>query len=198
MKRKIISSLIITVLSSMLMVGCAMPSKTADTGITLNEDGSIINVIVEDFDVSLYDLAELQTMINSEVAEYNQIAGVGKVTAEDAVLEETNVKVTMNFATTDDYVSFNSRRFEVLNLKDAIENGTLNVGFIDADSNSPFDIKTVDEPNLYNVIITEETGMITCPGKIAYFSDGVTLENKKKAFVSEDMDGLAYIVYRSK
>jgi len=198
MKKITIEKLLIAGLALILLTGCGTTAKKDTQGLTLNEDGSIKSVIVEEFDESLYSVAELQTMMNNEISEYNQMVGAGRITAEDAVVEEGNVKVVINYSRGEDYVAFNNRRLEIINLKDALENNMLNVGFVDANKNEPFDLKSVDEPNLYTVIITDEPGMVTCPNRISYFSDGVTLESKNQVMVSEDMDGLAYIVYFSK
>ena len=198
MKKTIIRALAILGAATFTLVGCSIQKQDDRAGLTLGEDGEVRGVIIDDFDESLYSVSELQEMINSEVSEYNAATGAGRITAEDAVVEDGKVKVVMQYMSTDDYVAFNNRRLELTNLKDALDSNMLNVGFVEAGKNDPFELEKVDEPNLYTVIITDEPGNLSCPGNIAYYSGGVSLENKKQVVVSEDMDGLAYIIYRSK
>ena len=48
------------------------------------------------------------------------------------------------------------------------------------------------------MLITDETGYITLPGKVKYLSSGVENVTAKQVNVTEEMDGLAYIVYSRK
>ena len=196
--KKGLKKLLVLMLAGMILVGCGVGKTDDIPGIVINDDMSIKSVIVEQFDESLYSVSELKNMIDSEVSDYNSSYGMGKVTSQDPEMSDGNVKVVMNFASASDFAAFNNQRLEVMTLSDAVSQNMLGVGFVNVKDNQLANVSLIDEPDLYYVLITDQIGAVTCPGKIAYVSAGVTTESKTKASISEDMDGLAYIIFMNK
>ena len=188
---------IITALMSQV-VACGITKQAVASGITINDDSSIQGIIIEEFDENQYSITELESFINSEVNDYNAQNGVGRVSAISPELKEGKVVVTMDYASFDDYAAFNNRRLQKFSLNEAISQGMLGVAFKDAKDGNVTDVSTVDKPEEYSLVITDEPGAINTPGKIAYVSDGVVVDGKTRAIISDDMDGLAYIIYSNK
>lgn len=99
-----------------LLGGCDMlqqetwePQESA--AISIDEAGSITEIIQEKLDAAYYDAAELQTMIEKEVADYNSQHGENSITVKTYEAAEGSVKLIMEYATAEDYAAFNNVEF---------------------------------------------------------------------------------------
>lgn len=99
-----------------LLGGCDMlqqetwePQESA--AISIDEAGSITEIIQEKLDAAYYDAAELQTMIDKEVADYNSQHGENSITVKTYEAAEGSVKLIMEYATAEDYAAFNNVEF---------------------------------------------------------------------------------------
>jgi len=181
-----------------LLCGCGIgDSKNVETGITINKDMSVDAVIVSDFDESVYSVTELQEMMESEAAEHNAQNGAGTITPGTASVSEGRVTVTMTYATADDYAVFNDRFLRAESLENILSGGAPSVAIKDIKTGESVDVTTLNNPDKLIMVVTDEPGVIKLPGKAVYVSDGVETMTKSSVRVSEDMDGLAYIIYRN-
>lgn len=195
-RRLFISSVI---LSSILLMGCGGKSIDMDTSkMTINDDFSIKSEIVDDFDESLYDSAELAAMMDKEASEFNATYGAGLVTTGEVVTQDGRVKASMNFASDESYAQFNSRFCKLMSLDEANSSGSLAVAFRSVKDNEVTDINSLKKSDQLYVLITDEIGVVECPGKVMYISDGVETMTKTSVSVTEGMDGLAYIIFINK
>lgn len=75
-KKKTIHLLLVLVLSTLFITGCSKETVyvpvTANT-IEVTENGELIGYLVEPFDKEYYDINELATMVETEIAEYNKV-----------------------------------------------------------------------------------------------------------------------------
>ena len=196
--RKNIAWIMISLIGLFLFSGCGKEEIPTVSGITLNDDGAIEALIIDEFDENVYSISGLNQMIESEIAEYNIANGQGSVSLVGSQMIEGNVHVTMNYASVGDYSAFNNRRFEVESLDSAISSSKLNVSFKSVKTGEQEDIKSLENTEKYSVIITDEAGRLVCPHKILFVSDGVETISSKEVLVTDNMDGLAYIIFSNK
>lgn len=179
--------------------GCGEAETVTDaSGITVNEDMSVASHIVDDFDESVYSQSELQDMIVQESADYCSEYGAGTVSAAVPVVTDGTVSVDMTFASAEDYSQFNLRRLDILTLEQAVADGKVNISLQSIKDGTAADVSAIENKDGMYLLITDETGYVTLPGKVLYISDGVETVNKKQVLVTDEMDGLAYIVFSNK
>lgn len=85
------------------------PQESA--AISIDEDGVITEIIQEKLDAAYYDAAELQSMIDREVAEYNSQYGADAVKVDTYEAAEGAVKLVMEYAAPEHYAAFNNVEF---------------------------------------------------------------------------------------
>lgn len=197
-KQHIRKSLIFACLTAVLLAGCGSSGLDGVTGKEIGKDGRIRAYIVKDFDESLYSVTELEEMINKEVSDYNGAGSDEKVGVESVKCEDSVVTVVMDYESADDYARFNDRRFEMTALDTAVSGEGIRVSLKDAESGTVTAIGDIEDTGNLFVMITDETGHIAFPGKVKYFSDGVESVSAKQVNVTDEMDGLAYIIYIQK
>ena len=187
------------VLSAALLCGCGASSKAPEVSeIELAKDGKIVSTLVDSFDQDYYDLAELQKLIDEEVAEYRTLYGEEAISAGEATLEDGIVRVCITYADADDYNRFNDRNLFVGTVGDALNEGYSfgTVFHAVSDDEESINSDNIAEHSDLNVIITDEPGRYRINGKIRYISDDVVTESSKAAMISADMEGLCYILYK--
>ncbi|MCD8346524.1 MAG: hypothetical protein LUD16_00990 [Lachnospiraceae bacterium] len=100
----------------MLLGGCDIVNQTEWTpessdAISIAADGSITEIVQETLDQSYYDVTELESMINTEVAEYNSEHGADSITVEEFGNDGSTVTLKLRFSSADDYAEFNNVEF---------------------------------------------------------------------------------------
>ena len=100
------------------------------TAISIAEDGTVTEIVQETFDASYYNADELQSMITSEVSQYNTENGEGSVEMEEFSAEDGTVSLQMKYASASDYAEFNNTEFYYGSMIDAqLEGYLFDVGF---------------------------------------------------------------------
>lgn len=187
------------VMCGALLVGCGTKEQELKTsGLVIDEELSIEATIVKPFDETLYNVAELKTMMDSEAADYNAVVGAGHVTAGDASVQDGIVNAVMTYASAEDYASFNSRYLKIRGLGAAINEGMIGVALKDLKNDSIVNLTSIEDTDGLYLVVTDEVGTVTCPGKVLYISDGVDAKTKNAVTVTDNMDGLAYIIFKLK
>ena len=97
-----------------------------------------------------------------------------------------------------DYAEFNTRRFVVESFEEAMASDLVKVSVKSVKDMTQTDLDTLNKTDDLYVLITDETGQVSFPGKVLYVSDGVESVSNKQINVTDNMDGLAYIVYENK
>ncbi|MCD7813301.1 MAG: hypothetical protein LUH20_04490 [Lachnospiraceae bacterium] len=100
----------------MLLGGCDVVDQTEWTSessdaISIAEDGSITEIVQETLDQSYYDVTELESMISSEVAEYNSEHGADSIKVEKFDNDGSAVTLKLWFSSAEDYAEFNNVEF---------------------------------------------------------------------------------------
>ncbi len=185
------------------LVICALTScgKDVTEGASVREihkDGTITATIVTDFDETLYNIDELKSMMNREIDDYNFGHAGEKVTAGDVTCTEGVLTCIMNYAAAEDYAEFNTRRFVVESFEEALSSDLVRISVNSVEDMAQTDLSTIQDTGKLSVFITDETGYVTFPGKVRYISHGVEVVGKKQIDVTEDMDGLVYVIYENK
>ena len=189
----------ILVLAGLSVTSCGEKEITGVTGKTLSKDGTLEAVIVTDFDENLYSVTELEEMMSDEIAQYSKVPGnneavkIGSVKCEDGVLT-----AVMGYASVADYAAFNRRTLSVEAFDKAIADGDIKISLHEVHDGTAVEINALTDTDKLDMLITDETGYITFPGKVKYLSSGVEAVTAKQVNVTEEMDGLAYIVYSRK
>lgn len=86
-------------------------SPTEPDAVTVAEDGRITEYVSEDLGESYYSETELEGMITSEVNAYNQENGEGSVTVVSMEIQEGKADLVLEFASAEDFASFNNIEF---------------------------------------------------------------------------------------
>ena len=196
-KKRFIAAALLAGLTLSLF-GCGSAPTQGLSGREIHKDGTIEAVIVRDFDESRYSVADLKSMIDEEISGYNFDHAGDKISAGDVSCTEGVLTCVMNYSSDEDYAGFNSRRFVVEDFATAMDSDLVKISVKSVKDLTQADLDTVTDGDALSVLITDEPGYVIFPGKVRYISDGVEILDKKTVNVSEDMDGLAYIIYEIK
>ncbi len=116
MKGKRILLLAALALGVVLLSGCELlehdswePQESA--AVSVAEDGSVTEIINDTLDAAYYNATELETMVQSEVAEYNAAHGEDTILVDRLETEEGKVSLVLKYASAKDYAAFNNTEF---------------------------------------------------------------------------------------
>ncbi|MBD5544988.1 MAG: hypothetical protein HDR01_12335 [Lachnospiraceae bacterium] len=200
MKRKIKRLLLVSLIfAAMLFGGCSNTGNFEQNTIVIQKDGIVLGAIVEDFSDSKYVSEELKAMLEEEIAAYNAQAGQDRVVLKDyEVTEDKKVKIYLEYASFEDYAGFNEELFFAGTVSEAYEAG---YEFVDMESvtgeGAAIEKADVLEKGSMKMVIFEEPVHVRVNGKITYVSNGIQVEGKKEAAVSneEGITGMFYLMY---
>lgn len=172
---------------------------TDESNITISSKGVITGSIVEDFDSQLYSEADLSSLIDKEVAEYNALSG-----EEDSVLlkkyeiKNNKAYVVFDYRTDADYRGFNGLKFYAGTVKEVTSDGVLFDKMLKGyDGESDLVAGNTSIISDMKCVVLSESVAVSLPGKIKYCSENVSVVDKKNAKVNIGEDSaLAYIVYK--
>lgn len=186
---------IAVVLMLMLVTGCSLKDFDADTNtVYVKKDGSVMEAIIEDFSESYYDETELETLINESIDEYND--GSEKIKVEKYNVKDDVAKLITNYKTASDFANFNEVDFFTGTISDAIKNDfDFDQEFTGIEEHNTIGTETIKSLTQYKVVIFEENVEIKTDSKILYISNNAQLVNDKTAKLTDEAQGLAYIVY---
>lgn len=179
----------------MFLTGCSLKSFDADTNtVYVKKDGSVMEAIIEDFSESYYDEKELESVINDSIDEYN--GDTEKIKVEKFSVKDSTAKLITNYKTAEDFANFNEEDFFAGTISEAIKAGyDFDQEFTNLEEKIDISSETIQSLTQYKVVIFEEKAEIKTDSKIAYISNNVELVNEKTAKLTEDAEGLGYIVY---
>lgn len=184
------------------LAGCAGQEKaiTADTDtIILNEKGSVVGYITQEFDENRYSYDQLQQLLDSEISTYCATTKEGAVVLDKSELSEEHIlTVELTYESVQDYAAFNREVFfygtieeavlagydlQELTMKDAADSGvTVTRAELEA------------MPDSY-ILITEDPSNIRGYHKLAYvgLNDTVVSEYEVDTFDAENMH---YVIFK--
>ena len=83
-----------------------------DAAISIDKDGVITEYVKDTLDESYYSASELEKMITSDVADYNSRHGENAIQVKSyEASDDAKVRLVMEYATADDYATFNNVEF---------------------------------------------------------------------------------------
>ncbi len=227
MKRhiKIIMSLVLVLSVMLSLAGCGAKNKeiafTPDlSAVYVCDDGNLLCATVEDFSESYYDIDELKTFVEEQVAEYNESKiGIAEAYEQDesetgseavelpVVIKDcyalgSNAVLILSCKNYNDYYEINNlyeynnvlTSVETTTVKDMKTNGdSIDVGLYRIDG-SYIATDKVMKKNKYHVVKVTGTGTVYVQGIIKYTTDNVEVNDERTAATISDAD--AYIIYK--
>lgn len=177
------------------LYGCADSENSEDvTTVSIDKSGKVTGTIVETLDKEYYDIEELKTIIDADIAQYNEQAGEDKIILESTDMNEQLAKAKITYADGESYAAFNDMIFFTGTVEEASAAG------YEIDS---ADLKCVDETadaasyladSSMRVIILEEPVRVRTFGNIRAMSSQMTLVNKKEATAVENEEQQLYLI----
>lgn len=177
------------VLGTILLTGCSgnMDTITVNT-ITIEKDGTIQDISVEDFSDGNYNMANLEEFINTEISDYNSKAGEGSIVLDSIQTDSSLIKLQLSYADMEDYNAFNHTEYEYSNFEEAALTGD----FTSAADGSTVKAADINDTGMKVLKIGDATNII-CKGKVLYYNSYVTEEN---GTFSASGEGTAVIVLK--
>lgn len=178
------------------LLGCGDDSGLQSM-VKLDKNGQVTGIIVEEFDKSYYDIAELEEMIRLEIAEYNMEAGSECITLESIEVIDGMVRAEFLYNTYADYAAFNETDFFVGTVDEAAALGiNLNHVMVEAGKNNTISPQQLKELSEYNLVMWQENILVKVPAKILYHTDDLTLQGSKMIISGSDSEGPFYLIYK--
>lgn len=177
------------VLGAMLLTGCGsrLDSITENT-MTIEKDGTITDISVEDFSEGDYDMADLESFVNSEVADYNADAGEERIVLEAFDTENKLAKLELSYTDMEDYNSFNHTTYELCGMGET----TISGNFTSVADGSEVKASEITDSDA-KILKVADAMNISCKGKVLYYNEYVTEEN---GTFTASGEGVAVIVFK--
>ena len=171
-----------------LLSGCG---KSADkyerTTFIFGKDQSVEVIYVEDFDRDYYDAQELEEQVDAQISSFNSL--FTKVDRKSLSVEDGKARLDLSFTDSDAYEDFNDVPLYYGTLAGAGQKGYDTASFIGLSSTAkkgePLSASEATDMDDVPVIIVCEPGDLITTANIAYVSDNVSVDGKKRASVSD-------------
>ncbi len=190
-------------LSTLVLSGCGKKEEAwvpNTTALQADKSGKITETIVDSLDQTYYNGQELQSMIDSSVAEYDQQAGADAVTVTSSQIENGSVRVQMDYKSAADVAGYNNMPFYNGSMIGAAMEGYLfyNEFYKVTKEGVSSETITNEEPlshKEYKVLISDLNHEVEVPGKVVYFSANAELTGERRvkpaeSAVKADVDSL--------
>ena len=95
----------------LLLTGCGGIEKMTETTVTVDDSGTVEELLLEDFSDETYKEKELAAQINELVEAYNKEAGSEAVSVKSMQVKDKKAKVQLEYHSVADYRGFNQIDF---------------------------------------------------------------------------------------
>lgn len=208
-KKKTIILMLMLLLSTLLFAGCSKETVyvpvTTNT-IELTEEGRLIGYIVEPFEKDYYSISELETMVRSEIDEYN--AGKQELSTEAGRLPILVDKVSMaedgskkavvalNFQNAAVYEDYMGKDIFLGTVAEAMDAGyDVDGKLTEVKGGTAFTGEKLQKAKDKKIVILEDTVSVRPTGKVQYLSTNA--KETAEGFVDCTADEeLKYIIYK--
>lgn len=194
MRKLILCSVLIPLCLSLW--GCGKAEDTEANTVIIEKSGKITSVIYEDFSQDYYGEDDIKSFILNEVAEYNKNKPEA-VTVTKIESVDDNIRVVMEYKTSEDYAAFNKRTFFFGTVKEAYDAGiNLEVTLLDiSDEGNEVDRAALLEMGERKIIVFDEAIHVRTYNKIDFASEDLMIVRGDKEAVSMIAD-MEYIVLK--
>ncbi len=183
-------------MAAVILTGCGAQQAQAldETGIILDKDRRVTQVIVESFDRSYYNADELRSQIEAKITQAAGDKDSPRVKLQKFELsEDGQLSVGIEFATGDDYASFNGKTLFTGTVDEAAAKGYTLTGLETTEGEAVDGVKLSADGDK-QIVVFEEAMTVVVPGRVLYHSDNVTADGEKQ--VHKDTDsGNGIVVY---
>jgi hypothetical protein len=179
--------LILAAVTMSLLTGCGGFSPD-ETAVSVGKDGTITAAVIDTLDQSYYDADELKADVESSVSAYNTTAGEDSITVDKfEISEEGDVSLFMDYASYEDYASFNNVDFYAGDITDGYNNGgyRFQITFHQVEKGQVQDGE-ISRQDIFaganhSLVVFSEDMEVEVPGNILYVSSNVEVTGKKTA-----------------
>lgn len=175
---------------------------TKETTMKLEEDGTIINTIIENFDETLYSADNLQNMMLDEVSAFNSTTGGKSISIDKVEASEGQVEVVLIYAGASVYEAFNEVTCFYGTMQEFYDAGIEKSGITFYTKNGDvYGIEELLKLEGEQIIVLEKSKVegtikVETPSKILYASDNVEFLSNKSVRIPADTEELAYIIIK--
>lgn len=201
--------LILTIFMTLGLTGCGQKEATVipvtEPTIEVTADGQLIAYLVEKFDKEYYNLAELETMVRTEIADFVKAGayvtedGVEQASVESVAMAEDGSKkvvVALRFANSQIYSDYFDMQAFYGTVAEAMQAGYgLSAALTSVEDGDVFTKEQADKNSKRHVLIIEDSVIVRCPTKVLYLGTNTTLT--KEGFVDCTQDeGLKLVIMK--
>ncbi len=194
------------------LAGCGSQEKGAGvSSISFGKNGEVIHQIVGSFEQDYYDLEGLKTLAAERVKEYCAEHDQEAVYLDSVKEKGGEISLLFQYATAEDYSSFNYRQLYMGTVKEANEGGydLDSIAFISPEGD-PIELGFTEDADAKKILIIEtksgEELLVNLEGKVLYINQSansgqeVSFAGKKSVLIrdqapEEKASALTYIVY---
>lgn len=169
-----------------LLGGCSKFSPDETTAV-VTKDGTIKTAVIDTLDESYYSAEELEKNVQDAVTAYNQTAGADNIKIDKFDIEESIVKLFVDYTSAQDYKEFNNVDFYIGDITDAYNNAgyRFESTFQEVDngevSRSDVAKEEIFAGTNHPLVIFHEEMEVEVPGKILFASSNLEITGKKTA-----------------
>jgi len=175
---------------------------TKETTVKFEQDGTITNTIIENFDETLYSADNLQSMMIDEVSSFNSTTGGKSISIDKVEVSEGKVEVVLSYAGASVYEAFNEVTCFYGTMKEFYDAGIEKDGIAFHTRNGDvYGMEELLKMEDERIVVLEKSKVegtikVDTPSKILYASDNVEFLSNKSVRISADTEDLVYIIIK--
>ena len=184
MNKRILALILTFVMVS--LAGCGGISSAQISTIYIDKAGKVKSVTVESLSAEQYQEADLRELVNQAIEEYNDKQDTERIILKGLSVKKEQARLTMEYATSEDYEGFNGRiLFSGTVAKAKAAGYDFNTDFIDENEALAKGEVIIKQEDL-QVIITNEPVQIKTSQDIMYVSVNAVIIDKRAAQVEAE------------
>lgn len=183
---------LVFVLCLMVLAGCGSKSYEADRNtVFILKKGQVVSTDVGALPSKEYDEKEFKKYVEKAVAAYTKKNGEGTVEVKSLAVKDDVAKLTMEYASAEDYTKFTGVELFSGTISEALAEGyDFNVKFVNAGTGKKADLKEIMDQDRLQVTVIKGNVDLNLYDDITYYSaDGHTLADKQTLSVGKQSAG---------
>lgn len=174
------------------LAGCGSEAAVTEDTLTFEKDNTVSFTIVQDFSADYYDLEELKEMAQEEIDAYDG-SGVSITSAE--VGADNTLSFVYQFSDLATYADFMGTSCYTAQVSQALKDGYKKDTVLNSVKSGTVTLGDNSVSEYQLMIWNEEISVRSATG-ILYYSDNLTVTDKKTAKPAEDTSGPYYIIFK--